>query len=342
MSAKPRRGKVSTSHLAHLAVVHRADLGALARQAAKELHEMTVTAGTSALYHGRVGVLEGVLIHLNDRRRANGMPPEEMLEWDTELFILFCRRLVEVDMAMTGAGYLNAVIFVQRGGCFGRWALEDHELLRRLIKGGTYQSGRRRLISVRGQMDEAMFDSFIEFLIASGRPPSLVLAMQAAYFMALRISEVIRLLYEHVMYGAEGEGASLDLPNKAYKAGNGKPPRVQKIIDSPEAMIAIFSAAAGKKMGDFVFPRAEWNEKTARDSVKEWAAKHRIEFPVLDSVFMDGPHVARHGGMARIMERVKELMEESLLAGIGACSSRNVHRYATSNAERAKRVRNGI
>ena len=31
---------------------------------------MTVTAGTSALYHGRVGILEGVLIFLNDRRRA--------------------------------------------------------------------------------------------------------------------------------------------------------------------------------------------------------------------------------------------------------------------------------
>ena len=33
--------------------------------------------------------------------------PEEMLEWDTELCILFCGRLVEVDMAMTGAGYLK-------------------------------------------------------------------------------------------------------------------------------------------------------------------------------------------------------------------------------------------
>ena len=85
MSAKPRRGKVNNSHLAHLAGVPRAGLGALARQAEKELHEMTVTAGTSALYHGRVGVLKGVLIHLNDRRRAIGMPPEE---WDTNLFIL--------------------------------------------------------------------------------------------------------------------------------------------------------------------------------------------------------------------------------------------------------------
>lgn len=339
MSVKPRRGKVAKSHLSHLAEVPKADLAALALQAEKELHEMTVTAGTSTLYHGRVGILEGVLIHLNERRRDLGMPAEEMLTWNTELFVLFCRRLVEVDMSLSGAGYLNAVIFVQRGGEFGSWALIDHERLRRLIKGGVYQGGKRRVLAVRGQMDEAMFDSFIEFLISSGRPASLVLAMQAAYFMALRISEVIRLLFEHVRYGTGDDGAWLDLPNKAYKAGNGKPPRVQKANESPEAMIVIFSAAAGKKMGDYVFPRSEWNEKAARDSIKDWAEKHRVEFPVLDSVFMDGPHVARHGGMARILERVKGLMEESLLAGIGACSSGNVRRYATTNGVRAKRVR---
>ena len=70
---------------------------------------------------------------------------------------------------------------------------------------------------------------------------SLIIAMQVAFLCALRISEVIRLKHEHIIIEADGS-VWLDLPNKAFKKGNAKPPRVKKPVEEIEAMTLLFDS----------------------------------------------------------------------------------------------------
>jgi len=334
---KPRKGKVQRDVLNDVSLLSMAQIEEMARGAESELMGMTVSDGTRGLYRGRWNILQDILQELNCMRRANAMDP---VEWSTALFILFMRRLAALDMGRSVAGYLNAVLFMQRSDAcaYGSWATKDQEKLHRLTKGASYQGGARRHVTVRGQIDDAMFDSLLDFLIGGGHPVSLIIAMQVAFLCALRISEVIRLKHEHIIIEADGS-VWLDLPNKAFKKGNGKPPRVKKPVEEIEAMTLLFDSRIGKGFGDFLFPRSSWNEKMARDTIKAWANKSNVDFPVLDNVFIDGPHCLRHGGMKRIQDRVVQAMQDVLAAEKGACSARNVQHYARENRVRAKRRR---
>jgi len=73
-------------------------------------------------------------------------------------------------------------------------------------------------------MDASMFKSFLEFLEETGRPALMLTATKVAFYMALRISELIRLKRGQVRIDKEGD-VYLDLPNKVYKAGSSRPPR---------------------------------------------------------------------------------------------------------------------
>jgi len=334
---KTRKGKVRHDVLDDISLLSVSHINELARDAESELMAMTVSDGTRRLYTGRWNILQGVLQNLNRLRLAHSMNP---VEWSTDLFIIFIRRLTTLDMGRSVAGYLNAVLFMQRSDSTanGNWALKDQEKLHRLAKGASDQSGARRHVTVRGQIDDAMFDSLLEFLIVGGHPVSLVVAMQVAFLCALRISELIRLKHEHVIIESDGS-VWLDLPNKAFKKGNGKPPRVKKPVEEIEAMALLFDSRIGKGFGDFLFPRASWNEKMARDVIKAWANISNVDFPVLDIVFIDGPHCLRHDGMKRIQDRVVQALQDVLTAERGACSTRNVKHYARENRVRAKRGR---
>jgi len=336
---KRQRQKVSKEVLGHLAGLTDEKIEACARLAESELMAMTVSEGTYRLYTGRWNILNDILAALNEKRRLKPLPP---VRWSTDLFIIFIRQLAELDMGRTAMGYFNACIFMQRADSTnGDWAIKDAERVHRLLKGASYQKGKSRHIAQRGQIDDAMFDSLLEWLIEGEFNASLIVAFQVMFLCALRISEIVKLKFEQVIVEKDGS-VWLDLPNKAFKKGTNKPPRVRKPVEEPEALALLFTAKAGKKVGDFLFPPTTWNERFARDCIHAWAVCAEVEFPVLDKVFMDGPHCLRHGGMKRIEERVVQAVHDVLLAEKGACSAQNVRRYARSNRTRAaKRSREG-
>jgi len=336
-SHKPPRGRVKHDLLQDISLLSEYEVTQLARDAESELMAMTVSESTRRLYTGRVRILDGIVANLNTTRKDHGLVP---LQWSTDLFIIFMRKLAALDMGRSVAGYLNAMLFVQRSAphLHGEWAVKEQERLHRLVKGAAYQSGAKRHIAQRGQIDDAMFDALLEYMITTGSPVSLIIAMQVAFLCALRISEVIRLKHEHIVIEADGS-VWLDLANKAFKKGNGKPPRVKKPVEESEAMGLLFDARVGKRFGEYLFPRSTWNEEMARRTIKEWAGKSAVDFPVLDKVFIDGPHCLRHGGMKRIQDRVVQAMHDVLISEKGACSARNVKHYARENRRRTKRGR---
>jgi len=185
-----------------------------------------------------------------------------------------------------------------------------------------------------------MFQSFEDWLVETNKPPSMIMAMRLTFGGALRISECIRLKQEHIIITEEYD-VVLDLPNKAFKAGNGKPPRVQKTLTEFMAIDAVLTTAQGKKHGDFIFPPSDWNERTVRKAVKDWAEVHAVEFleQGLDNVFIDGVHCLRHGGMAEIKKKVVAAMGRAFQGELGACSAQNVDRYSTPNHQRGPKKR---
>jgi len=334
---KPQRGRIKQNLLLDLSLLSEYEVTQLARDAESDLMAMTVSESTRRLYTGRVRILDDILKNLNATRNVHGLGP---LQWSADIFIIFMQKLTALDMGRTVSGYLNALLFIQRSAPqrHGDWAVKEQERLHRLAKGASYQGGAKRHVTVRGQIDDSMFDSLLEYMVLNGSPVSVIVAMQVAFLCALRISEVIRLKHEHIIIEEDGS-VWLDLANKAFKKGNGKPPRVRKPIEESEAMGLLFDSRVGKKFGEYLFPRSTWNERMARQTIKEWAGRSKIDFPVLDKVFMDGPHCLRHGGMKRIQDRVVQAMHDVLVSEKGACSARNVQHYARENRKRAKRAR---
>ena len=338
-SVKPPRRKVDRSCLTSLLELSDAELTDMALSAEADLVALTVTEGTRTLYMSRVRLLEEILDDVSRKRVEAG---KKAFVWDERIFIIFLKKMADLKMGYSGSGYLNAILFAQKQGKFyGTWAIDNAARFRHLVKGAAYQAGEARHCSKRAQMTLEMFESFCEFLIEEGMPASMVAAMQVAFWMALRISECLRLRHQDVMAlpRVNGEGCDyvLDLPNKAYKAGTAHPPRVQKPLVAVEAMSVIFSAKVGKKTGDLLFPRAEWDEKTVRAMVKAWAEEHALKFTAVDNVFFDGAHTLRHGGMARIREQVQDAMSRTLMAGLAGCSAENVVAYSTTNEERGRK-----
>jgi len=95
-----------------------------------------------------------------------------------------------------------------------------------------------------------MFDSLLEYMVINGSPVSLIVAMQVAFLCALRISEVIRLKHEHIIIEEDGS-VWLDLANKAFKKGSGKPMRVRKPIEESEAMVTFpWGKVSGHRYAD--------------------------------------------------------------------------------------------
>ena len=332
MSTKPKKGRVTKNDLDCLADLGWEEIDALSRDAESYLVCQTVNNGTKTLYEKRVGLLDEILETVNSRRATNG---RTAIVWCMVTFVIFLKIMADNGMGHSSQGYLNAVLFQQRRGVWGTWALDQIERLRRLVKGGAHGAGKMKERRKRGQMDEAMFESFIDFLLATTRPPTLIVAMQIAYLLSLRISEVVRLRDEDVLYHEDGS-VSVELANKVYKAGNGKPPRVEKLVESGKALVLLCVAQMDKKTGDLLFPRHTWNEKMARTAVQEWATLHAFEFPNLDGVYLDGPHCLRRGGMARLKEQVVQAMHDAMLGGLAGCSTENAEAYAATNAVRGR------
>lgn len=334
---RPKNGRVKKTALDHLAAQTPGEVEALAATARAALMAATVTERTKEQYEGRVNLLSEVLNSLNEKRVANGLAE---VPWSLKIFTIFLHHMLTAGMGVSAPGYLNAILFVQRSGSFGTWALEGQDELRRLVKGAVYDGGARRNKARRAQMTFEMFQSFEEWMMDNEKPPSLILAMRLTFGGALRISECLRLRRKDVQISKEHD-VILDLPNKAYKAGNGKPPRVQKTLTEFMAIDAVLVASEGKGLEDYIFPPSEWNERTARRAVKDWAEVHAFEFldNGLDNVFIDGVHCLRHGGMALIKDKVVAAMGKAFQGELGACSAQNVDRYAVPNHKRGPKKR---
>jgi len=335
--SRPKNGRVRKGALDDLATTTSEEVEMRAAAAREKLMAATVTERTKAQYEGRVNLLREVVKSLNEKREKNGL---EQIAWSLSLFTIFLHHMLTAGMGVSAPGYLNAVLFVQRSGSFGTWALENQEELRRLTKGAVYDGGNRRFKSRRAQMTLEMFESFEEWLVETKKPPSLVLAMRLTFGGALRISECLRLRGKDIRISLEHD-VILELPNKAYKAGSGKPPKVHKTLTEFMAIDAVLVASEGKSLEDFIFPPTEWNERTARQAVKDWAEIHTFEFldNGIDNVFIDGVHCLRHGGMALIKKKVIEAMGKAFQGELGACSAQNVDRYAVPNQKRGPKKR---
>jgi len=75
---------------------------------------------------GGFALLGEILEGLNAERDRSGMT---RLEWSVDSFILFIHKLHSLEMRYSGSGYLNAVLFSQRAGTFGDWALSEVDRL---------------------------------------------------------------------------------------------------------------------------------------------------------------------------------------------------------------------
>ncbi len=121
---------------------------------------------------------------------------------------------------------------------------------------------------------------------------------------------------------------------------------MQKPVLDMVAIDILLAARQEKKMGDFLFPPTDWNEKLARQAVKDWATAHAVVFLEgpgggINNVFMDGPHCLRGGGMTLIQTRVAEAMAVAMKEQLGGCSPANVDYYARENASRGCLKRSG-
>ena len=337
---KPTKGKMTPCQMDHLATLDVDELATMAVEAEARLMEMTVTRQTYHLYDLRVRLLDRIMESLNSARRRAGKAEVQL---DRTLFVLLLSTMHDTGLARSCTGYLNAVLFFQRSGIWGSWALQEQEHLHKLCKGAVYDHGDARHRTVRGQMDAPMFENFVEYLLAERKPASMVLAVRICFSLALRVSELVRLKHEQVVIDHEGQ-MELDLPNKMFRGKNPTAPaRVRKPVVEWIAVDILLALRRGKKTGEYLFPPGLWNEKSLRDAIKEWAVKHALSFldSGLDNVFFDGPHVLRHGGMAALQEKVIAAMGEAMKGGLGACSAGNVGFYARSNADHggAKRQR---
>ena len=323
---------MNKNHLEHLATMDLDELATMAVEAEARLMEMTVTRQTHHLYDLRVRLLDQIMETLNAAREAAG---KELVQWDRTMFVLLLSAMHETGLARSCTGYLNAVLFFQRSGIWGCWALQDQEQLHKLCKGAVYDRGDARHRTVRGQMDEPMYENFVEYLLEERKPPSMVLAVKICFRLALRVSELIRLKHEQIIIDTEGN-MDVDLPNKMYRAKNPTAPaRVRKPVTDWATVDILLALRRGKKTGDYLFPPGVWNEKSLRDVIKAWAQAHALEFGEnVDNVFFDGPHVLRHGGMAGLKEKVLAAMGQAMQAGLGGCSTSNVNFYSRPNGER--------
>ena len=337
---KPSKGRMTSSHLDHLATLGADELATMAVEAEARLMEMTVTRQTYHLYDLRVRLLDRILDSLNAARVVAGTEP---VAWDRSLFILLLQTMHGTGLARSCTGYLNAILFFQRSGIWGSWALHEQELLHRLCKGAVYDRGDARHRTVRGQMDGPMFENFIEYMVQERKPASMILAVKVCFSLALRVSELVRLRHEQIIIGVEGD-IEIDLPNKMFRAKNPTaPPRIRKPVVEWTTVDILLALRQKKGTGDFLFPPGIWNEKSLRDTIKSWAGEHALQFleSGLDNVFFDGPHVLRHGGMAALQEKVIAAMGDAMKGGLGGCSSGNVNFYARPNVNRGgpKRTR---
>ena len=199
---------MSQSHLEHLATMDLDELATMAFEAEVRLMEMTVTRQTHHLYDLRVRLLDQIMETLNAARDVAG---QERVQWDRTMFVLLLSAMHDTGLARSCTGYLNAVLFFQRSGIWGSWALQDQEKLHKLCKGAVYDRGDARHRTVRGQMDGPMFENFVEFLLDERKPPSMVLAVKICFKLALRVSELVRLKHEQIVIDAEGN-MDIDLP----------------------------------------------------------------------------------------------------------------------------------
>ena len=330
---KPGKGRMTPSHLDHFATLDVEELATMACEAEARLMAMTVTRQTYHLYDLRVRLLDRIMESLNEARLAGG---QTRLEWDRTMFVLLLSTMHDTGLARSCTGYLNAILFFQRSGIWGSWALKEQEHLHRLCKGAVYDYGNARHRTVRGQMDGPMFENFMEWMMETGKPASMILAVRVCFALALRVSELVRLKHEQIVIGTEGD-MELDLPNKMFRAKNpSTSPRVRKPVVEWVTVDVLLALRQNKKTGDFLFPPGMWNEKSLRETIKSWAEDHALEFleSGLDNVFFDGPHVLRHGGMAALQEKVVAAMGEAMKQGLGGCSAGNVKFYAKPNVER--------
>ena len=323
---------MSQSHLEHLATMDLDELATMAFEAEVRLMEMTVTRQTHHLYDLRVRLLDQIMETLNAARDVAG---QERVQWDRTMFVLLLSAMHDTGLARSCTGYLNAVLFFQRSGIWGSWALQDQEKLHKLCKGAVYDRGDARHRTVRGQMDGPMFENFVEFLLDERKPPSMVLAVKICFKLALRVSELVRLKHEQIVIDAEGN-MDIDLPNKMFRARNPTAPaRVRKPVTDWATVDILLSVRRGKKTGDWLFLPGVWNENSLREVIKAWASTHALEFSEnIDNIFFDGPHVLRHGGMAALKEKVLAAMGNAMQAGLGGCSTNNVNFYSRPNGER--------
>ena len=337
----PTKGKLTRTHLDHVADMDEDEIETLAVEAKMDLMKMTVTHQTHRLYDLRVRLLDEILDSLNKKRVELGRNP---LEWTLSLFLILLKAMQETGVGKSASGYMSAILFFQRAGTFGTWALENEVELRNLIKGLKYNSGDRRHVRARGTFTADMFEHFMEWMEEQRYPISLRAALKLAFLMALRINELVGLKHEDIVIDFDGN-MLMDLPNKMHRSKNPttQSPRVQKPVLDPTAVEIILAARTGKRLGEYLFPPGIWREKMARDAVKAWAAEHAMEFlGDIANVFLDGPHCLRHGGMARVKERVVQILSETLKAELGGCSAGNVEYYGRSNETRSDAARKRI
>lgn len=294
-----------------------------------------VTKDTNRLYASRIKLMQQILQSVNQIRVARDLQP---LSWNKNLFFIFINALMELKIAgSTIEGYRSAIVDGQRHGSFpGEWAGEEDVI--RAVKGARYQGGKQKTMRVRGQMDGELFEAFSDWLeeeIRGGAyDPSLLFFFRLLFDLALRISQLIRIKVEDV------SNETIEVENKkGYRADSmvSTAARIQ-VVPSKEFIELLNEIKKRKKIGDFIFDRNSFDERTAREAVKRWADTHEFSFLDVDGIVFDGPHTVRHGALAKKQELIRDAIlkaaeEVSTKLTVG-CTSRNVTRYAIPNNKR--------
>ena len=242
-------------------------------------------------------------------------------------FLLARRDLTNLTHGTsTAEGYRSAILHFQLSralwlspdGCC--WAADPAAV--KLCRGYRYNYKRDSGKRLRGQIDDNMFPSLLEFITLNF--PKLQHPTEIAFGVGIRSHALVALLRGSYCPSTR----TLTHLSKKANANNGLPFLEDSFVTDERSHLILTQLELRTPLGSLYFPKHEWSLAQWRTAMKQ--ASIALGWP--SGLKFDGPHCLRHGAVARLLDELGDETPKAI-----NLSQTMLRHYSKTNEARLRR-----